>query len=258
MRLSKEHIRQDNYVIVNIWRDQEHGGHNVGHVSLQMPDAYLSLWPSPRQGRSPGKVAKYFEIREPKFHLDYETDMAFEGVCEGTDCYALASLRSCQPGYVPIYANSQTGRFVYAQACRPESGDSLIEVKSIPADERIVLFGLNRHAILQRFKEMDPRGFCLIGSSVLTRDSNDASHNCASLAFVLLCAGSDLISGRTAEGSLRNGSITTPEDIFKYVTRYKNHEVRANPDSQFWGAPGIEPAAPRQKAEPEGGGCTIF
>lgn len=269
-QLRKEQIRRDNYVIVNIWRDQKHGGHNVGHVSLQIagdprssePDRYLSLWPGPRKGLSLNrKIAKYFEIREAKFNLDYDTDMAFEGVCESKACFELATLAACRRSYVPIYANPTTGLFASARAYDGvlDRDTVLIEVEPVHADKRFVLFGLDREAILQRMRAMDSSSFRLIGSNILMRSGPRAHHNCASYASELLRAGSQLFKSIDRQASSQGDSIRTPEDLYKLVKHYKQCELKARPASQEWAVPGLAVSEQaQQQPQQDESTCRLF
>ncbi len=66
----------NNRVIVRIWNSSINGGHNVGHVSIQMPFNYISLWPA---NYSAGPIKKFFETRPPHLLMSVDGDLRLEG-----------------------------------------------------------------------------------------------------------------------------------------------------------------------------------
>jgi len=64
-------------VIIRIWTSQFNGGENVGHVSIQTPNNYMSLWPE--EGATKSGIKQLLETRPPQFLANPETDFIFEG-----------------------------------------------------------------------------------------------------------------------------------------------------------------------------------
>lgn len=70
-------LNQQDYVIVRIWLSEKMGGANVGHVSLETPKVYMSLWPG---GRGSNKlITAIFENRPAHFMRKYSEDYEAEG-----------------------------------------------------------------------------------------------------------------------------------------------------------------------------------
>jgi hypothetical protein len=66
------------YVIVRVWLCKEDGGEDVGHVSLQTPSHYMSLWPGVNSSKTT-KTSMLFEHRERvEFKPNYEADLKAE------------------------------------------------------------------------------------------------------------------------------------------------------------------------------------
>jgi len=79
-------------VIIRVWTSEDnkqYPGHNVGHVSVETPERYMSLWPVPftqqqiNEYRALGsleqKYKKYFMERNPDFKQFYQADYSAEG-----------------------------------------------------------------------------------------------------------------------------------------------------------------------------------
>lgn len=68
-------LSKKNRVIIRIWNSGINGGENVGHVSIETPNEYISLWP---QGHPAGKIKRFFETREHGFIPHVEMDNQLE------------------------------------------------------------------------------------------------------------------------------------------------------------------------------------
>jgi hypothetical protein len=72
-KILRKQILEENQVIVRIWTSQANPhvpGENVGHVSIETPEIYLSFWPT-KDGKSTGKgVVKPIEYDKTKRSYD--------------------------------------------------------------------------------------------------------------------------------------------------------------------------------------------
>jgi hypothetical protein len=77
-------FHENNRVIIRIWTssfNKEMPGENVGHISVEALDTYMSLWPArrrptndTREGKISSKLKKIFEERPPHYMCKYKED----------------------------------------------------------------------------------------------------------------------------------------------------------------------------------------
>ena len=157
---------KQNHVIINVWTSEDNKaipGHNVGHVSLQTNEKYMSLWPGPRNKhirsadlkswqRSLLRANSYFEIRPGDFKVDYDADAVAEALSEDKveEIKSFADLKAGQLAY--IFDGSHLRR---AEEHKPLQKDEiLLAVTPLYATVRMALYGLNRDKIHERFEEL--------------------------------------------------------------------------------------------------------
>lgn len=252
-------MKKDNYVIVNIWTAETNkalGGHNVGHVSIETKDNYYSLWPALRTIRdqiieknnqkvAAGLKPGLFEVRKADFKTSYMHDAVTEAYSEGRRRGPIASTQDLNFGEVAVIKNVETGKFQIAKsdADVTHASDCIYAVQPLLANVRLVLFGLNTQAINNNFREMDVRGWRMVGSNAFTRVLGaQTSESCASLAMRLLNAGGMYQLLSTIENSSaasQTSSVTKPEHLLKHVMKAKRYELQSHPDTANWKVPGV-------------------
>lgn len=88
--VTTESLQKERYerqrVVVNIWTsagNPNHRGHNVGHVSIQTPNQYMSLWPRQARGDEPAAKGNeglgFFKGISHELLPDYKKDEEYEG-----------------------------------------------------------------------------------------------------------------------------------------------------------------------------------
>ncbi len=245
MQLFDESQKKSRYVIVNIWTSAENKaipGSNVGHVSLQTQDGYMSLWPGKfvRKERSIGQLEKYFlryfGERPAEFKLNYEEDCALEALSEER-AREIKDIGECRQGEVPYLLNAENGHatVLREQPKNIEENCFLLAVRPIIANVRIVLYLLRKDRLESKFAEMARRTnhWRLVGSNIISRLSENSPQSCSSLAYELLGAGG-LYEKLEGHGSSENSSVVTPDDLVKHVVTYKQTELRKFPKSIEW------------------------
>lgn len=200
-------------VIIRVWTSEENKqfpGHNVGHVSLETPERYMSLWPVPftqnqiNEYRAAGDLErmykKYFMERKPDFKSSYQEDYAAE--------------------------------------------------ENQPPQVVICLYGLDIHSIENEFDRLlkITEGWRLIGSNqfvqklesaaeVITAHSkifesevgNRRVDSCASLALKLLKIGgiSQYIDlSKYSTFTSKTSSVVKPDDILEVIIPAKINELK--------------------------------
>ena len=89
----EKHTELANYVIVNIWTSAENKflpGANVGHVSIETAERYMSLWPGARKqnisyselSTLQRKLMKYYAERPTNYKKSYLHDVVSEAYSE--------------------------------------------------------------------------------------------------------------------------------------------------------------------------------
>ncbi len=234
-------INKDNYVIVNIWTSEANKavpGANVGHVSIQIKNNYISLWPGQRINKNKELTIlekyylRYFGERPPSFKMNYEEDCALEALSEDKG-RIINKINECSAGEVPYVVNMSNGKadVIHEQPSALEKNCYIMAIKPINANVRIVVYRLRLDKIESEFNSLDPKAWRLIGSNFVSRQlDNNSSENCASLAGRLLKAGG-LYLKVDELSSLENSSILTPDDLVKHMILYKEKELTLAPET---------------------------
>ena len=232
-------MENNNYVLVNIWTSAKNKaipGANVGHVSLQTSDHYISLWPGKREvnisrynlsfyEQIKRPISNYFETRPPNFKQDYLADCICEALSEG-DYRPFKIGDNLRENEDIFIIHKET--LVYRKPSKTETtcddNEYLLAIKLCKANIRIKLYSLDITKLHEKFREKSKLpGWSLIGSNLLTRRSDETAENCSSLAYSLLEAAGmydDLPRG----SSLETASVTSPDVLAKHVITFKIEE----------------------------------
>lgn len=234
-------IDKDNFVIVNIWTSEANKampGANVGHVSIQTKNNYISLWPGRRIEKNKELTFlekyyfRYFGERPPSFKMNYEEDCALEALSEDRG-RIINKINECLTGEVPYVVNMSNGKadIIYEQPSALEKNCYIMAVRPINANVRIVVYRLRLDRIESEFNSLNPKAWRLIGSNLLTRLIDEKSpENCSSLAYRLLKAGGLYLKVDELSSS-DNSSIVTPDDLVKHIILYKEKELALAPET---------------------------
>lgn len=195
--------RKSNLVIIRIWDSNlkevaknkvSIEDRQVGHISIQTPNCYMSLWPKDITNSDAHEI---YGVHAPDFIDSPDTDIIYE-----------------------------TNASPYV------SEDNIPAKPNLPTV--ICLYSLNVDAIEARFKAIkeDPdfAGWTLIGNNRLVNKGN--AHSCASLAYTLLVAGGiyELISRlNSSHGSL--SSSASPAALLGFSQKAKQAELKKFPDT---------------------------
>lgn len=278
-------LREEDRVIINIWSSKENKavpGVNVGHVSIETPTRYISLWPGPHGERAERSGIKlvaavqrsydhYFNVRPSKWKNSYLDDCVSEAI--GEHHYrALDDPKQCQENERLVAIVPDQGFILVTSEVTIPDGSFYIAVTPAHASVRIALYGLNIGNIHSAFERMydGVEGWRLIGSNFLSRtlDSN-SKENCASLAYRMLDAGGMYRGLLKLQGSSENSSVTKPDVLIKHAMAAKKKELEEHPETRKWLFAGESSLAALEKAysndventklpniKPEGG-CSI-
>ncbi len=205
-------------VIVRVWASQENKafpGNNVGHVSIETPDIYMSLWPVPftqqqkdeynRSGILKQKYLKYFMERSASFLQSYQDDYKAEGNIAPQVTISLYSLdyHMIENEFHNLKANTEGWRLI---------GSNLF-VQTLE----------------------DTVGTMLSYSKILENKTEHKNiENCASLAVKILKAGgiSHLVDLSTfSTFSSRTSSVIKPDDLLTILIPAKLAEEKDNPET---------------------------
>ncbi|MCD6056233.1 MAG: hypothetical protein K0R12_1195 [Gammaproteobacteria bacterium] len=229
-RLNPEH-----YVMINVWTAADDAyipGHNVGHVSIQTPLMYISLWPAPRAASErvsrdclstlealKRNMTKHFAARPPNYVQTYRMDCILEGLSEGE----IAPYQFRQPGpkgYCLVIHNSDTHQFreVQEQASQftLSEHEQLLWVKPLEASVRLAFYSLDAGRVHAEFRALrnSIQGWSMAGSNLLQQAlGSETNESCASLAYRLLSAsGFQSLLSIVQQGSLRSqtSSVVKP------------------------------------------------
>jgi hypothetical protein len=197
---SPPHVRENNRVVIRVWTSSLNHrvpGQDVGHVSIETADNYISLWPSELVSiKGPG----VFTPVKPQYH-HYVDDLRDEKRrAERTIC--LYSL------YIP------------------ELIAEFEKIKEIVKEEK--LERNDETGETEQVKNDAITGWRLIGSNVLSRLNNSGGESCASLAYRLLNAGRiyDLVSSKY---SSKYSSIVTPDALLLAIEDARKEELYRYP-----------------------------
>lgn len=234
-------INKDNFVIVNIWTSEANKampGANVGHVSIQTKNNYISLWPGRRIDKDKELTflekfyLRYFGERPLSFKMNYEEDCALEALSEDRG-RIINNINECSAGEVPYVVNMSNGKadITHEQPSVLEKNCCIMAIKPINANVRIVVYRLRLDRIESEFNSLNPKAWRLIGSNLWTRLIDEKSpENCSSLAYRLLKAGGLYIKVDELSSS-DNSSIVTPDDLVKHMILYKEKELALAPET---------------------------
>ena len=231
----------DNYVMVNIWTSASNKalpGANVGHISIQTADKYISLWPGAREvnisshslqfhKRVKRKINNYFEVRKSNFKQDYLADCISEAISEG-NYREIKDIHTFEfrDNERPFFINENT--LEYRKLVNQEVGIHPAEVKLaiVPckANVRLKLYSLDIVKLLEKFEKISKLpGWTLLGSNVFTRSNDKTAQNCSSLIFELLKQ-AGMYAELPKESSLETASIVTPDVLARHVITFKLKE----------------------------------
>lgn len=219
-------------VIVNIWTSEKNKrlpGANVGHVSIETHQKYMSLWPA----FGVRKITEYFESRPKKFFMQYVMDCITEGRAEG-HCRVINDYNEKHPNETVIIYNTRNKETTIIdghQLAIPEEGIMLAVVPCYPT-VRIALYSLDKGKVHNKFEELKQNisGWSMVGSNVLTRTLADTpTENCASFAYRLLQAGGfqSLLVSAVDRSSLSSdaSSLVNPDMFVPYLRKAKEQEL---------------------------------
>jgi hypothetical protein len=202
-------LSQSNRVIVRVWTN------NVGHISIETPREYMSLWPVPfteeeiRRYRDAGTLDRkwlhLFMERAPDFHQNYEEDATAEGVPpEFTICFYALEIKAMEARFRELSTSTEgwrlIGRNLFFQAV--ERGTAAITMGAFALE------------------------------STAGRRNVD---NCASLALQILYAGDVDFSFGASERtrmSSQTSSVVRPADILDLVILAKRAELKVHPETE--------------------------
>ncbi len=205
-------------VIVRVWTSQENKqfpGNNVGHVSIETPDTYMSLWPVPftqqqineytKSNILKQQYLKYFMERSADFHQSYQNDYQAEGntAPQVTICLYSLDYNMVENEFHKLKMNTESWRLI---------GSNLFVQKLDDAVEIMVSYSK------------------IIENKVEHKNID----NCASLAVKILKAGGigqlvDLSTFSTF--SSQTSSIVGPDDVLTILIPAKFAEQQKNPET---------------------------
>jgi len=250
-------VQERNRVIINIWTAETNEairGHNVGHVSVETSDEYMSLWPGAREHLMPSKnnlhrkiraITNKFEVRPKHFNASYLNDALAEGMSEGrTTERQINDFSEREENEQAILFNSSNGEYeICEEAVALDQGDKLYAIKFLPieASVRIALYSLDLKKIHQCFDDLKNnvkgekiKGWSMIGSNGLQRILNiPSADNCASFALRLLKAGG-MYADISSAVSSTTSSVVTPDAILTQVVAAKEKEWKNFPETRQW------------------------
>lgn len=194
-------VTEDNRVVIRVWpsnlKEVATGKvsikeREVGHVSIETPNCYMSLWP---QGVE-GKIRQYVSTYPASFHESYVKDIKVE-----------------------------TDNSPYA------SKQDLPTSLSLPSTI-VCLYSLDVEAMEARFRDIVSvlKGWTLMGNQFLVNKGN--AHSCASLAYTLLQAGGIYKLVSRSSSSHKGLSVSaSPAGLATFSQKLKQAELNAFPDT---------------------------
>lgn len=233
-------------LIVNIWtsaKNKNIPGINVGHMSIQTPYMYISLWPA-HPSSAPSKISKLFEVRSPKFMQDYTTDTIMEALAEARSEYdnlRISDISEIKPGQLAVLHDPEKGsvEILNSQPKAIDEKQYILGITPCQANVRIAFYTLSIGRIHQTFNNLKEslKGWKLIGSNILTQafSSSQLPENCASLVYRLLQAGGMAgLLGSTGASSLcsETSSVVKPDVLVKFLIKAKDTELHKYPKTQ--------------------------
>lgn len=101
---------KNNRVIIRIWCSGLSGGANVGHISIETPNAYMSLWPDdPRKDKELSKETRNLGLLaaiNKEFKQDADEDYLAEGrVAEKIICLYSLDIQAIEARFKEIYSD---------------------------------------------------------------------------------------------------------------------------------------------------------
>ena len=210
--------KESNQVIVRVWTSRDNKrfpGHNVGHVSIETPTSYMSLWPVPftheqmagyRAAKSlDQKYSKYYMERNPDWKANYQADYQAEGDQEPQVVVCLYSLSvdDIESAFGRLQDDTKAWRLV-------GSNMLLQKLETLAVD---------------------------VAQSTKLFDSGPAEtvENCASLALKLLKAGGmNKLVGFAKESSFcsQTSSAVSPDRMLEILIPAKLKEIERHTETQ--------------------------
>ncbi len=210
--------KESNQVIVRVWTSRDNKrfpGHNVGHVSIETPTSYISLWPVPFTleqiaGYRTEKVLeqnydKYYMERDPDWKASYQDDYKAEGDQEPQVIICLYSLdvNDIESAFGRLQNDTKAWRLV-------GSNMLLQKLETLVVD---------------------------VAQSTKLFDSGPAEtvENCASLALKLLKAGgiNNLVSfAKESSFSSQTSSAVSPDRMLEILIPSKLKELDRHTETQ--------------------------
>jgi len=243
-------LRQKDRVIINIWSSEDNKsvpGANVGHVAMQTPDRYISLWPGSRDlRRNTGKSrfisllheswGRYFTVRPSNWKPSYLEDCISEALSEG-HCREITTVSDKRDGEEILALLPDSAPRILLPTEVPPADAKLVAVIPLHATVRLALYGLHIGNIHTAFEGLRAKcsGWCLAGSNCLARLSSDHNaENCASVVYRVLSAGGMYQGTLKVTGSSDTSSVATPDKLIRHVMKAKAKEREAYSATKAW------------------------
>ncbi len=211
-------FKESNQVIVRVWTSRENKrfpGHNVGHVSIETPSSYMSLWPVPftleqvadyrTEKVLEQNYDKYYMERDPDWKAGYQDDYKAEGDQEPQVIICLYSLDidDIESAFGRLQDDTKAWRLV-------GSNMLLQKLETLTA------------AAVQSTKLFDSAAI-------------ETVENCASLALKLLKAGGmNKLVGFAKESSFcsQTSSAVSPDRMLEILIPAKLKEIERHTETQ--------------------------
>ncbi len=257
---ASSHLRQDRYVTVNVWTAEDDPylpGHNVGHVSIQTPQMYISLWPAARAAEdrvSRGELSKverltrdatkHFASRPPNYVQSYTMDSLLEGLSE-------RQVAECRPGYTKpegyqlVIFNQDSMDIRQTDSDNPAQqqlnpDECLLWVKPVHAGVRLALYSLDVGKIHSEFRALrnSVEGWSMAGSNILQQAlGSHTNESCASFGYRILSAGGfQSLLSRVQQGSFSSqaSSVVKPGILAQRTVEAKSQEQERHQETAHW------------------------
>lgn len=251
-------LNENQFIFINIWTAADNPiipGANVGHISIETPYGYISLWPEPlnrvtlvhRNELSKPEaiirnIGRYFTARPPKFVQNYRMDACLEGLSEH-NIQAYAPDQPKPEGHLLVLYNVNDASMKFdtedlLSEYRPSPDEILLWVRPVEANIRVALYSLNISEIQNTFENLIVTGWTLVGSNIFTRSLlSETTENCASIAYRLLTAAGIqalLSMSQRSFFSSETSSVVKPDILAKRILEAKLREQNLYPETFAW------------------------
>ena len=208
--------KESSRVIVRVWTSRENKsfpGDNVGHVSIETPTSYMSLWPVPftheqiagyRAAKSlDQQYSKYYMERNPDWKANYQEDYQSEGNQEPQVVICLYSLNidDIESAFGRLQNDTKAWRLV------------------------------GSNMLLQQLETLSVK----VAQSAKWPPPAETVENCASLALKLLKAGgmNNLVSfAKEASFCSATSSAVSPDRMLEILIPAKLKEIERHTETQ--------------------------